>query len=384
MFSVGKNIISSQKNILSNKTLEVCSSMRDSSFEFLRLLAMFFIIFGHCMLSTAVNDQNIMSTLDLSGMGVMALTACAVNCFFLISGYFFKSSSLNLNRVLIIWFKTVFYSVFLYLIVSLLFFNFSCKELLSYCFPVFTKKYWFIQTYIALALTMPFILSGIEKLSNGKLTFLVIVLVMFFSCHETFMKVKFTLDQTQGYGFMSGMMYYIIGFWIRKNSSLFCAIPKTGYIGLYLTVSLLIFLSGYLIVRFNIAGGVVSRANFYAYNSITVLVQSISLFCFFVKISRLNLKYRSINYLSKNVLAGYLISSHPMLLFSIWKINCLYHIATDISVAAFIILTLILTLCVLVLCILADKVLDKIIKLFHVNLVMQQIDNTVNSFLKVK
>lgn len=83
-------------------------------------------------------------------------------------------------------------------------------------------------------------------------------------------------------------------------------------------------------------------------------------------------------------MAGYLISSHPMLLFSIWKINCLYHIATDISVAAFIILTGILTLCVLVLCILADKVLDKIIKLFHVNLVMQQIDNTVNSFLKVK
>ena len=43
--------------------------MRDSSFEFLRLLAMFFIILGHCMLSTAVNEQDIMSTLDLSGMG---------------------------------------------------------------------------------------------------------------------------------------------------------------------------------------------------------------------------------------------------------------------------------------------------------------------------
>lgn len=73
---------------------------------------------------------------------------------------------------------------------------------------------------------MPFILSGIEKLSNGKLTFLVIVLVMFFSCHETFMKVKFTLDQTQGYGFMSGMMYYIIGFWIRKTVHYFVQFPR--------------------------------------------------------------------------------------------------------------------------------------------------------------
>lgn len=47
-------------------------------------------------------------------------------------------------------------------------------------------------------------------------TFLIAVLLVFFSLHQTFIKVARTLDQSQGYGIIWAVVMLIIGNWLKK------------------------------------------------------------------------------------------------------------------------------------------------------------------------
>ena len=87
---------------------------RNSAFEIMRLLAMQMIIWGHCMMATAKNQQPYLGIIDCIGWGVGAFTVCAVNLYFLLTGYFLKSTNCRLNRIIAIWLKTIFYSFVIY------------------------------------------------------------------------------------------------------------------------------------------------------------------------------------------------------------------------------------------------------------------------------
>lgn len=294
---------------------------RNSAFELLRLVAMFMIVWGHCMLTTAQNREPYLGTLDNIGWFVGAFTVCAVNLFFLLTGYFTNSKNFRVNRVILVWIKTIFYSIGIYLIVSLLNGTFAWKEFITFCFPIFMKKYWYMQTYIVLALLSPYIAYTLERLDKKKHTVLVAILLLFFCLHETFIKVSMTLDQTQGYGIIWACTLLIVGNWLQHYGNNYLdRIPAVWWGIAYGIGSLLIFLSNYLIVKFDIASGVTSRGNFYAYNSLTVFIQSLCLFCFFIKLSEKwgGLRKKWINILGKNTLAVYLISAHPLLLSPLW------------------------------------------------------------------
>ena len=150
---------------------------RNSSMELMRLIAMYMIVIGHCALSTAKNVQPYLSTIDNIGWLIGAFTVCAVNMFFLLSGYFAKSNTERVKKILIIWFKTVFYSFSIYLVVSLLTKSFGVLEAISYAFPVFMRKYWYMQVYIPVALLTPYILIALEKITIKKHIFIVSVLL---------------------------------------------------------------------------------------------------------------------------------------------------------------------------------------------------------------
>lgn len=127
----------------------------------------------------------------------------------------------------------------------------------------------------------------------------------------------------------------------------------------YTLCSVVIFISNYLVVKLDIAGGVTSRGNFYAYNSITVLVQSICLFCWFIQLSRTMENHKYVNWLGKNTLAVYLISAHPMLLYPLW--TDVFHMSQywDKPVL-YVALSIIFTIIVMILCICVDKIVDGI------------------------
>lgn len=359
------------------------NTQRNSAFEIMRILAMFMVILEHCMLATAQDTDPYLGKLDLTGWGIGAFTVCAVNLFFLLSGYFLRSENFKLSRVVAIWAKTIFYSSVICIVISFITNSFDIKSNIMFLTPIFSKQYWYMQTYVAVALIMPFIAKGLENLNNRQLVFLIVILLVFFSIHQTFIKVVYTLDQTQGYGFIWACVMLIVGYWLRKNSETICKIPASLFLTGYILFSIMIFISNYLIVRFNIAGGVISRGNFYAYNSMTVLLQSSCLFCFFIVISKQNLQLPVINYLAKNILAGYLISAHPLLLYSIWQKYLNMGKYTE-NLISYVVLSIVFTILILLGCIFTDKSIEKIFKLFGTDKIKQNIDKLYTKHIDLK
>lgn len=341
------------------------SEKRNSAFELLRIIVMYMVVMCHCMLSTAENMGPVLGAIDNIGWGVSAFTVCCVNVFFLISGYFYHESSNTFSRLIKIWGKTIFYSIVIYCIFSLLQGSFSWGEAVQYLFPVMGKKYWYIQTYIVLMLLSPYIYTGISGLSDKEHFRLIVILLIFFSFHQTFIKVTKTLDTTQGFGIIWGVCLFIIGNYLRKKSSdIKRRIPGGVFLLGYALISGAIFCSNYFIVKYDIAQGVTSRANFYAYNSMTVFLQSVCLFCFFITLSDKLGNVGIINYFSKNILAAYLISAHPVLLYYLW---------TDIfnmsqfwnRPGIYISCAFLYVFVVVVVCVFIDKVVDWCLGLFQ-------------------
>lgn len=350
---------------------------RNSAFELMRIICMFLIILGHCTLATAENTEPYLGIMDNIGWLIKSFTVCSVNCFFLLTGYFADSRKFRLGNVIYMWLKTVFYSAVIYLIISGITGVFKGKTFIGYCLPVFCKKYWYMQTYLVAALLMPYLSSILERLDRKKHTFLLGILIVFFSFHQTFNKVFVTLDTTQGYGIIWCLVLYAIGSWIRRYGGV---IIKKMHIMLwaltYIFISIAIFLSNYLIVRFDIAQGVDSRGNFYAYNSLTVFLQGVCFFCFFIRLSEKMPYVKAVNILAKNTLAGYLISSHPLLIYSLW--TCIFELTKFRDrLVIYIISALSLTAFVLCICILIDKIIERIFYKIGIKRMLHRVDGVV-------
>lgn len=355
---------------------------RSSSFELLRLVAMFMVVLGHCALASAQNVEPYLGIIDNIGWGIWAFTACAVNLFFLLTGYFSKSSNFKLSRVLKIWLTTIFYSIVLYLVISLAMGSFAVLDGMEYVFPVFLKKYWYMQTYIVVALVAPFIIYALERLDTRKISFLVCVLILFFSVHQTFIKVSVTLDTTQGYGFIWACCLLVVGHWIRRiQDKVISKLPAVVYLMGYILISCAIFATNCLIVKFDIAQGVTSRGNFYAYNSLSVFLQSICLFCAFVRLSEKKQYWKGINYLSRNTLAVYLISAHPLLLYPLWNkyFNMSQWWGKPVT---YIILAFVLTAFVMIVCIFIDKAVDRVYQMIGIGKMIMKLDKLVDFTLQ--
>lgn len=343
----------------------MCDKMhqdRNSVFEFVRLLAMFMIVFEHAMLATSLYTKDLLSTLDNISWFLEALTICSVNLFFLLIGYFATDDGINFRRIVKIWGKTIFYSMTIYLIVVIFKRDlFSVKSFISYLCPVIFKKYWFMQVYVVLSLLSPFIIRMLKSLTKREHQSLIGVLVVFFSVHQTFIPVRFSLDQTQGYGIIWAIVMLIIGNYFKEYGNEILNRTRTPFLLLgYVAIAIIVFVSNYLIVKFDIAQGVTSRGNFYAYNSLTIFLESLFLFGFFVKLSYRGWINNVVNWFAGSALAVYLISSHPELLYFLW--TDIFKLGNyNTNIVLFFSYAVIESAVIMVICIVIDKIIDKLI-----------------------
>ena len=348
---------------------------RYSNFELLRIVAMIMIILGHCVLYTAQDVKPYLGSLDNLGWLIKAFTIVAVNCFFLLTGYFSQDERVKIGKGLKLWLKTIIYSISIYVLLLIFgFVEFDKKSAINYMFPVLTKKYWFILTYFVLVLLQPFLCKMISKTSKREHTFLILVDLLFFSIHETFIPVAKTLDDTQGYGIICACLLFIIGKWLNKYGECYIRkIKSIVWLILYMTASGMIFLSNYLIMKFDIAGGLSSRGNFYTYNSITVLVSSVCLYCFFITLDK-TIKYNKlINWGGRNCVAGYLITGHPLLIGFLWTDVFKMQIYSS-NVLQYSLVALVLSVASLMFCIVIDKCLECVLKIFGIYGLLDKLD----------
>lgn len=116
------------------------------------------------------------------------------------------------------------------------------------------RNLWWMTVGIAVALVAPFIMYALERLDTRRIFFLVFDLILFFSFHQTFIKVSVTLDTTQGYGFIWACCLLVIGHWIHRiQDEVISKIPAAVYLMGYILISCAIFTTNYLIVKFDIA-----------------------------------------------------------------------------------------------------------------------------------
>lgn len=144
---------------------------RSNAFELLRLVAMFMVVWGHCVMATAKDQEPYLGTLDNIGWFIGAFTVCAVNEFFLLTGYFARSDNFKVGRILTIWLKTFTYSTGIYIVVACIQQTFSIREMITYMLPITTKQYWYMQVYIVLFFLTPYISLCMEHLTKNSTHF---------------------------------------------------------------------------------------------------------------------------------------------------------------------------------------------------------------------
>ena len=145
---------------------------RESNFEVMRTIAMFFIVVYHC-LTHGVGDGYSFSTsslVSLANLGfsdlLLVFSSISVNLYVMVSGYFLADLNFKLSRILRTWLNACFYSC----VITLLFFSlsltpFSVVVLGKSFFPLSTDAYWFVTQYIGLLILSPFLALLVRQLT---------------------------------------------------------------------------------------------------------------------------------------------------------------------------------------------------------------------------
>ena len=118
------------------------------------------------------------------GNAMHTLSLQAVNCFVLISGYFLCTSQFRLGKLVSTWIQAAFYSVGIYLVLSLAHvggMQFSLKELIKCGLVVTMDRYWFVTDYILLYCLFPILNHAIRSMNQKQHFLSCAVLLLIFS-----------------------------------------------------------------------------------------------------------------------------------------------------------------------------------------------------------
>ena len=259
-------------------------SERKVGLDILKIFAMIMVLSLHILGQGGFLSSN---NSNLIAPALLLETFCivAVNCYVLITGYFQVDLKFKFSKILKLWVKIFFYSSAIYLI--LLFLNktqFSLVECLESFFPFFTKRYWFINSYILLYILSPFINKFIRVLEKKEYEMLLLILFIFFSVFSSFLPGNFSFDSTGGYGIIWFIVLYLFGAYIKLYWKDNYNNNKNLYIYLLITIGsfLVSLFIKYLSAKFNFYD---FSTSLFGYNTFTVFLASIFLFLYFKNIN---------------------------------------------------------------------------------------------------
>ena len=188
---------------------------RQSNLELLRICCMLMIVAGHIVIYHKT-PYALTNADDIIKLFCLSFFSVAVNAFVLISGYFgirFKT-----DRLLRLVLQTIFYSVILMsLSVVIGWHRFFIKKDFFAFFPIITKQYWFVTSYVVLYIISPWLNIWVESME--KKTYKKFLLVGFFIVYlwptfsYLFNTPQFVGDS--GYGIVNFVYLYLLGRYIQ-------------------------------------------------------------------------------------------------------------------------------------------------------------------------
>lgn len=288
---------------------------RQSNFELLRILSMFFIVSFHCVFHSGVTYSEF-STNVFFVKSFYLLGELGVNLFMLISGYFMINSHFKLDKLVLLFSEITFY-IFLSNILYLVF-----THQFEFYFPLFVNivystiydvlyqtRYWFFRSYIFIYIFSNFINKYLKMLSKHEYKKFIFLFFIIWSLLPTILGFGNGGNTETLYNFNRFLwLFYIycIGAYIR----LYNFSVKLSKIYLFGWISLITMLIGIIVIE-NYKGffekfHLTESAYFWQPNTVPMLILSISVFSFF---KSKNIPYKKIiNTLSSTMFGIYLLT----------------------------------------------------------------------------
>lgn len=262
---------------------------RQANFELLRIVAMLMIISLHYL-----GKGELLASFPFvakeNPVGVLAwlieaFCIVAVNCYVLISGYFFVESAWKPGKVVSLFCQVLFYSLLVPCLLLLAGAE-SAKGMGLYgwincVLPIETEHYWFATAYLILYLFVPFLAAGIRQMEKRQLQIVTALLLCFFSLGKTIFPISLVADR-RGYDFGWFLCLFVVAGYIRKYG-----IPwlekRSHAVAVYFFSAFFIWL---LALFSNTLGGEIDTFSYYAdmpytYNHLLCLTGAVSLFYLF-------------------------------------------------------------------------------------------------------
>ena len=190
-------------------------SIRNSNFEFLRIISMYMIVFIHANMYLGHFCQG-MTRVFFNGV-VNGICNIGVTCFILISGYF--GLNFNIRKLMKMECMMIAFSFIETIILCLVMPEEMqgaalLEQIIKSCCPVITRKYWFYSSYICLYCLSGYIDKFIDSLKKDEYKKLLGILLLFFSVFPTLFYFEIIPDN--GKGLFQMIIIYLLGRYIRK------------------------------------------------------------------------------------------------------------------------------------------------------------------------
>lgn len=145
------------------------------------------------------------------------LAYCAVNCYALITGYFYWNKKVQYYKLVVFWLQIVFYMVLATLIYSIITATINTTLWFNALFPIMIYQYWYMTAYVGVFLFMPILNAYVQHTPNRSLILHLAILFIIMSVLPFFFSQNgdpFLFHQ--GYNTFWLIMMYITGGIISK------------------------------------------------------------------------------------------------------------------------------------------------------------------------
>lgn len=345
--------------------MKASDSNRNYGIDALRILAMYMV----CMLHV----------LGENGGGVLLLTKgsknelmwlmesfayCAVNCYALISGYVGMNVKYKYNRIIMLWFKTVFYTVGIIFLCQLIYSKEVSFEMwVDALFPVTRQQYWYLTAYFGLFFLMPLLNVCLQYMERNTLKNIFILLIIF-SVLPNIVRTDI-FEVHEGYSVLWLLILYLLGGYIKK----FGLFHKLSIRKLIFGYIICVGMTWFLKVAIHLASQILFHVNkfgtwSYSYTFPTVVLSSIFLFLAFERMFIPDRIKKLVLFFSPLTFSVYLIHANPL----VWQHLLINSFAgyVGLPVGILIMVVLLGSFVIFIICSLIDYV--RIIVIQHIHL----------------
>lgn len=345
--------------------------IRDSRFEVLRIVAIFFILLSHFSMFSPWDKDNLTSVNAVISVTIFTvLGKVGAYLFAMITGYFMStreiSTDISHKQVKNIWMQTFFYSATIAIVISIVN-GVNLSSLIKSIFPIVFGTYWFVTAYVFLILLVPFINNAINNKSKKNIIELIVL------CTIMSDVLPFLGNEIGGTpaSLMSLIAAYLIGSFIKvyginltKIRSIYGII--IGFLMMYLSIIVFYLMTVNAYTEKYVSGffdihthGAVRLT----YLSTGLLPVATATFIFILVDNIQPFHNNYINKIAKTVFATYLITEQPMFRSILW--NNLFNVSRyQNNILITFLLGLVSVICIMIVTCCIELIRQKIFKYF--------------------